>query len=192
MSVGGPAQRIADACLAIKDQVFEPLASLSRRWSGREASWMTSWLLALDLLAVLQKEGEAETRRSARLHSGVGGVSGVVDVRGRGGRGADEQPRRAGATLGGVVVPEELLWVSSRFLAVGSSQAAVDRRADITAATASRPPVPERDAHRSPRRPSHAKVDAGRVNGYRRGIKRIFGGQHGPVIGAPRPRRSWR
>lgn len=63
---GGPAQRIADACLAIKDQVFE-------RWhlfrgGGLTRSQLDDQLapLALDLLAVLQKGGRSRDKKTAR------------------------------------------------------------------------------------------------------------------------------
>ncbi|HVS39244.1 MAG TPA: IS66 family transposase [Gemmataceae bacterium] len=64
---GGPAQRIADACLVIKDQVFEQWHLF--RGGGLTRSQLDDRLapLALELLAVLQKGGRSRDKKTARF-----------------------------------------------------------------------------------------------------------------------------
>ena len=64
---GGPAQRIADACLAIKDKVFEQWHLF--RGGGLTRSQLDDRMapLALELLAVLQKGGRSRDAKTARF-----------------------------------------------------------------------------------------------------------------------------
>jgi hypothetical protein len=107
---GGRAKKLGEACLAIKDRVFE-------RWhlfrgGGLTRSQLDDHLAprALELLAVSKLPNAAATvpRRASVVAAGY--LPGVVDVRGRRGRGTHEQPCRARAATGRAV-PQELFWM---------------------------------------------------------------------------------